>query len=72
MCMQCKGMCESCKAEYINTRLQRCASLFANLGIDSTPAEREYAYTKEKLLLEQIRKVDLEKGNRLLNIEVDD
>jgi hypothetical protein len=42
------------------------------LGIDSTPAEREYAYAKEKLLLEQIRKVDLEKGNRLLNIEVDE
>lgn len=70
--MQCKGMCESCKAEYINRRLQKCASLFANLGTDSTPAEREYAYAKEKLLLEQIRKVDLEKGNRLLNIEVED
>ena len=69
MCMQCKGMCESCKAQYIETRLRRCASLFANLGTDSTQSERDEAYAKEKLLLEQIMQVDLEKGKRLLNLD---
>ena len=69
MCMQCKGMCESCKAEYIETRLRRCASLFANLGIDSSESERKEAYAKEKLLLQQIMQVDLEKGKRLLNLD---
>jgi hypothetical protein len=69
MCMQCKGMCESCKAKYIETRLRRCASLFANLGTDSSESEREEAYAKEKLLLQQIMQVDLEKGKRLLNLD---
>jgi len=69
MCMQCKGMCESCKAEYINRRLRQCANLFANLGTDSTQSERDEAYAEEERLLKEIMQVDLEKGKRLLNLE---
>ena len=61
-------MCESCKTKYINKRLQQCANLFANLGTDSTKSERDEAYNEERRLLEEIRSVDLEKGNRLLNL----
>lgn len=52
--------------EIIDSKLRQCASLFANLGIDSTEEEREEAYAKEKALLEEIREINLEKGNRLL------
>jgi hypothetical protein len=69
MCMQCKGMCQSCKTEYINRRLRQCANLFANLGTDSTKSERDKAYAEEERLLKEIMQVDLEKGKRLLNLE---
>jgi len=59
-------MCDSCKKEFIDLRLRKCASLFANLGIDSTPEERVYAYQKEEELLKQIAKVDKEMSKRLL------
>lgn len=52
--------------ETIDGKLRQCASLFANLGIDSTKEEREEAYAKEKALLEEIKEINLEKGNRLL------
>lgn len=52
--------------ETIDNKLRQCASLFANLGIDSTEEEREEAYAKEKALLEEIKEINLEKGNRLL------
>ena len=54
--------------ETIDEKLRQCASLFANLGIDSTEEEREEAYAKEKSLLHEIRDINLEKGNRLLNL----
>jgi len=61
-------MCDSCKKEFIDTRLRRCANLFANLGTDSTPEERLYAYQKEEELLKQIAKVDKEMSDRLLGL----
>ena len=54
--------------ETIDEKLRQCASLFANLGIDSTEEEREEAYAKEKSLLHEIRDINLEIGNRLLNL----
>ena len=52
----------------IDEKLRQCACLFANLGIDSTEEEREEAYAKEKSLLYEIRDINLEIGNRLLNL----
>lgn len=52
--------------ETIDGKLRQCASLFANLGTDSTKEEREEAYAKEKILLEEIKEINLEKGSRLL------
>ena len=68
MCMQCKGMCKKCTREYIDLRLAKCATLFANLGLDSTEEERAAAYAKEEMLLKQIAKVDKEKSDRLLGL----
>ena len=68
MCMQCKGMCKKCTQKFIDDRLRRCATLFANLGLESTDEEREAAYAKEKELLQQIAKVDKEKSDRLLGL----
>ena len=39
MCMQCSGMCKKCTREFIDNRLKKCATLFANLGTDSTEEE---------------------------------
>jgi len=66
MCMQCSGMCEKCTKEFIDNRLEKCATLFANLGTDSTEEEIKEAYAKERMLLEEIAKVDKEKSDRLL------
>lgn len=59
-------MCAKCTKEFIDSRLRRCASLFANLGKDSTKEEVAAAYAKEEKLLKEIAAVDKEKSERLL------
>ena len=68
MCAVHGRMCSACKKKLIDEKLQECASIFANLGIESTDEERHNAYTKEQELLYEIRAIDKEKGDRLLNI----
>lgn len=43
------------------------ASIFANLGIDSTPEEVVFAYEEERRLIKEIANVDKELSDRLLN-----
>jgi len=69
MCAEHINMCEPCKKKLIDEKLQECARLFTNLGMDSTDEERRDAYAKEQQLLYEIRAIDKEKGDRLLNIE---
>ena len=69
MCAKHAKMCDACKKDLINKKLKRCATIFTNLGIDSTEEERRDAYAEEQQLLYEIRALDKEKGDRLLNIE---
>jgi len=69
MCTEHAKMCDACKKDLINKKLKRCATIFTNLGIDSTEEERRDAYAEEQQLLYEIRALDKEKGDRLLNIE---
>jgi len=69
MCAEHINMCEPCKKKLIDAKLKECASLFTNLGLESTDEERRDAYAKEQQLLYEIRAIDKEKGDRLLNIE---
>ena len=62
-------MCDTCKKKLIDEKLKQCATIFTNLGIDSTDEERRDAYAEEQQLLYEIRALDKEKGDRLLNIE---
>lgn len=69
MCAKHAELCNSCKKKLIDEKLQQCASIFTKLGMDSTEEERRDAYAKEQQLLYEIRAIDKEKGDRLLNIE---
>jgi len=69
MCANHAKMCGTCKKKLIDEKLKQCATIFTNLGIDSTEEERRDAYAEEQQLLYEIRALDKEKGNRLLNIE---
>lgn len=69
MCANHAKLCEGCKKKLIDEKLQQCASIFTNLGIESTEEERRDAYAREQELLYEIRAIDKEKGDRLLNIE---
>ena len=69
MCAKHAKMCDSCKKKLIDEKLKQCATIFTNLGIDSTNEERRDAYAEEQQLLYEIRALDKEKGDRLLNIE---
>ena len=69
MCAKHAELCNSCKKKLIDEKLQQCASIFTNLGVESTEEERRDAYAKEQELLYEIRAIDKEKGDRLLNIE---
>jgi hypothetical protein len=69
MCAKHAELCNSCKKKLIDEKLQQCASIFTKLGMDSTEEERRDAYAKEQELLYEIRAIDKEKGDRLLNIE---
>lgn len=51
--------------EKVDSILQEMASLFTNLGIDSSPEEVEQAYKKEKELIEKIAELDEGKANGL-------
>ena len=62
-------MCDTCKKKLIDEKLKQCATIFTKLGIDSTDEERRDAYAEEQQLLYEIRALDKEKGDRLLNIE---
>ncbi len=68
MCAVHGKLCNACKKKAIDDKLQQCASIFTNLGIESTEEERKDAYAKEQELLYEIRAIDKEKGDRLLNI----
>lgn len=68
MCAAHTKLCDACKKKAIDDRLRQCASIFTNLGIESTEEERKDAYAKEQELLYEIRAIDKEKGDRLLNI----
>ena len=68
MCAIHAKMCDACKKKLIDNKLRECASIFTNLGMESTSEERKAAYIKEQELLYEIRAVDKEKGDRLLNI----
>jgi hypothetical protein len=68
MCVAHRKMCDACKKKLIDDKLRECASIFTNLGMESTNEERRDAYAKEQELLYEIRAIDREKGNRLLNI----
>jgi len=61
--------CVTCKKKLIDEKLKQCATIFTKLGIDSTDEERRDAYAEEQQLLYEIRALDKEKGDRLLNIE---
>ena len=69
MCANHAKMCDTCKKKLIDEKLKQCATIFTNLGIDSTDEERRDAYAEEQQLLYEIRALDKEKGDRLLNIE---
>ena len=69
MCANHAKLCEGCKKKLIDEKLKQCASIFTNLGIESTEEERRDAYAREQELLYEIRAIDKEKGDRLLNIE---
>ena len=69
MCAKHAKMCDTCKKKLIDKKLKQCATIFTNLGIDSTDEERRDAYAEEQQLLYEIRALDKEKGDRLLNIE---
>ena len=69
MCANHAKMCDACKKDLIDEKLKQCATIFTNLGIDSTEEERRDAYAEEQQLLYEIRALDKEKGDRLLNIE---
>ena len=69
MCAKHGKMCDTCKKKLIDEKLKQCATIFTNLGIDSTDEERRDAYAEEQQLLYEIRALDKEKGDRLLNIE---
>lgn len=69
MCAEHAKMCDACKKNLIDKKLKQCAIIFTNLGIDSTDEERRDAYAEEQQLLYEIRALDKEKGDRLLNIE---
>lgn len=69
MCAKHAELCSSCKKKLIDEKLQQCASIFTKLGMDSTEEERRDAYAREQELLYEIRAIDKEKGDRLLNIE---
>lgn len=69
MCAKHAKMCNACKKKLIDEKLKQCATIFTNLGIDSTNEERRDAYAEEQQLLYEIRALDKEKGDRLLNIE---
>lgn len=69
MCTKHAELCNSCKKKLIDKKLQQCAFIFTKLGMDSTEEERRDAYAKEQELLYEIRAIDKEKGDRLLNIE---
>tara|TARA_R100000951_G_scaffold82867_1_gene70559 strand:+ start:4507 stop:4710 length:204 start_codon:yes stop_codon:yes gene_type:complete len=49
----------------VDTLLQEMASLFTNLGIDSSPEEVKAAYEKEKELIERIAQLDEGKADSL-------
>ena len=69
MCAKHAKMCDTCKKKLIDQKLKQCATIFTKLGIDSTDEERRDAYAEEQQLLYEIRALDKEKGDRLLNIE---
>ena len=68
MCAIHTKMCGACKKKLIDDKLRECASIFTNLGLESTSEERKAGYVKEQELLYEIRAIDKEKGDRLLNI----
>jgi DNA-directed RNA polymerase subunit F len=49
----------------IDLYLYEMASLFTNIGIDSTVEEIQYAYRKEREYIELIAELDPEKADRL-------
>ena len=51
--------------EKVDAILEEMASLFTNLGIDSSPEEVEQAYKKERELIEKIAELDEAKANNL-------
>lgn len=51
--------------EKVDAILQQMASLFTNLGIDSSTEEVEEAYRKERELIEKIAELDENKANNL-------
>ena len=69
MCAKHTKMCDTCKKKLIDEKLKQCATIFTKLGIDSTDEDRRDAYAEEQQLLYEIRALDKEKGDRLLNIE---
>ena len=68
MCAIHTKMCGACKKKLIDDKLRECASIFTNLGMESTSEDRKAGYVKEQELLYEIRAIDKEKGDRLLNI----
>ena len=69
MCGSGTDQCAPCKKKFVDSRLRKAASLYANLGTEPTADERLYAKQKEIELLTEIREVDVELSNRLLNKE---
>jgi len=67
--LKCDGLCGQCRCvkDYIDERLMQAASIFANLGTDSTPEEVVFAYQEERRLIKEIANVDQELSDRLLN-----
>lgn len=63
---ECDTLCAPCKRAKGDDLLQKCSSLFAHLGTDSSEEEVTEAYRQEKCMLEQMAQFDPERAERLL------
>tara|TARA_R110000822_G_scaffold27302_8_gene81645 strand:+ start:7649 stop:7882 length:234 start_codon:yes stop_codon:yes gene_type:complete len=59
-----KRWCNKCKVDYL---LRVDAVMYTNLGLDSTQAERDRVKRKSRKIYNNIKKIDMEIGERFLS-----
>tara|TARA_R110000772_G_scaffold49355_1_gene113617 strand:+ start:6526 stop:6759 length:234 start_codon:yes stop_codon:yes gene_type:complete len=59
-----KRWCNKCKVDYL---LRVDAIMYTNLGLDSTQAERDRVKRKSRKIYNNIKKIDMEIGERFLS-----